>query len=197
MEQLFRRRLGEMLLEDGIVGGEDLEQALEYAKRTSTPLGRSLLNLDLVDQSTLAVYLERQLGESLVERGLLNHGQLEDVCKRAQKNEEPLGRVIARLGYADDEELAQIMAEDYGLPCLRLIHMNVHHGAARIVSREHALKTLFLPVDIADDVLTVATARPYDELTVMALEERTGLKAALIVVPERDLRAAIRYYLPE
>jgi hypothetical protein len=45
--------------------------------------------------------------------------------------------------------------------------------------------------------MTVATARPYDELTVKSLEERTGLKVALIVVPERDLRAAIRYYLPE
>jgi hypothetical protein len=197
VEQLFRRRLGEMLLEDGIIGGEGLEHALEYAKRTSTPLGRSLLSLELVDQSTLAAYLERQLGESLVERGLLNHSQLEDVCERARKNDEPLGSVIARRGYADDEELAQIMAEDYGLPCLRLIHMNVHRDAARIVTREHALKTLFLPVDIADEILTVATARPYDELTVKALEESTGLKATLIVVPERDLRAAIRYYLPD
>jgi hypothetical protein len=127
----------------------------------------------------------------------LNHSQLEDVCVRAMENDEPLGRVIARLGYADDEELAQIMAEDYGLPCLHLIHMNVHREAASIVSREQALKTLFLPVDLSDDVLTVATARPYDELTVKALEDGTGLKATLIVVPERDLRAAIRYYLPE
>jgi hypothetical protein len=45
--------------------------------------------------------------------------------------------------------------------------------------------------------MTVATARPYDELTVKSLEESSGLKVALIVVPERDLRAAIRYYLPE
>jgi mannitol/fructose-specific phosphotransferase system IIA component len=197
VEQLFRRRLGEMLLEDGIIGGEGLEHALEYAKRTSTPLGRSLLDLQLIDQSTLAAYLERQLGESLVERGILNHSQLADVCERAQTNGEPLGRVIARRGYADDEELAQIMAEDYGLPCLRLIHMNVRRDVARIVSREHALQTLFLPVDISDDVMTVATARPYDELTVKALEEGSGLKATLIVVPERDLRAAIRYYLPD
>jgi type IV pilus assembly protein PilB len=186
-----------MLLEDEIIGGEELEQALEFAKRTNTPLGRSLLNLELIDQSTLAAYLERQLGESLVERGLLNHSQLADVCEQAQMNDEPLGRVISRHGYADDEELAQIMAEDYGLPCLHLIHMNVHRDAARVLSRELALKALFLPVDISDDVMTVATARPYDELTVKSLEESTGLKVALIVVPERDLRAAIRYYLPE
>ncbi|MCU0613131.1 MAG: MSHA biogenesis protein MshE, partial [Candidatus Eisenbacteria bacterium] len=63
---LFRKRLGEMLLEDGVISGEDLESALECAKRRLVPVGRALLELGRVDEALLSIYLERQLGESLV-----------------------------------------------------------------------------------------------------------------------------------
>ncbi len=197
MQHLFRRRLGEMLLEDGIISGEGLEQALKYAKEKMTPLGRTLLDLGLVEESTLAVYLERQLGESLVERNILNHDQLEDVYSRSQANNEPLGRILVRLGYVDDDELAQIMAEDYGFTCMRIGHLKIDRNVAAIMSRKAALGTMFLPVDMTEGVLTVATARPYDEVTVKALEEGTGLKITLFVVPEKELRAAIRLHLLE
>jgi len=186
-----------MLLEDGIISGEGLERALKYAKETTTPLGRTLLDLGLVEESTLAVYLEKQLGESLVERNILNHDQLEDAYSKSQANDEPLGRMLVRLGYVDDDELAQIMAEDYGLTCMRIGHLKIDRNVAEIMSRKAALGTMFLPVDMTEGVLTVATARPYDEVTVKALEEGTGLKTTLFVVPERELRAAIRLHLLE
>ncbi len=194
---LFRRRLGEMLLEDEVISGEALEAALEHAKRRNVPFGRALLELGLVDEAVLSVYLEKQLGESLVERGLLNHAQLEQVAARAQASGEPLGRMVVRYGYVTDEDLAQIMAMDYGLPCLRLRQLRIDPAIARLLPPEIAMQTLFLPVDVAGDTLSVATARPYDEIMVRDLEETTGLNVELIVVPEQELRAAIRYYNPE
>jgi len=75
-QQLFRRRLGEMLLEDRRIDGDELLKALNYSEKNSIPLGRSLLALGLIDKEVLALYLEKQLGESLVERSIMNHAQL-------------------------------------------------------------------------------------------------------------------------
>jgi len=194
---LFRKRLGEMLLEDGVISGEDLESALEHAKKLLVPVGRALLELRLVDEALLSVYLERQLGESLVERGLLNHTQLEQVSAKAQALGEPLGRLVVRYGYVTDEDLAQIMAIDYGLPCLRLRQLKIDRTTVRLLPPELAMQTLFLPVDVSGNTLSVATARPYDEIMVRDLEASTGLNVELIVVPEQELRAAIRYYNPD
>lgn len=194
---LFRKRLGEMLLEDGVVSGEDLEVALEHAKRRLVPVGRALLELNLVDEALLSVYLERQLGEALVERGLLNHAQLDHLLSRAQALGEPLGRMVVRYGYLTDEDLAQVMAIDYGLPCLRLRQLKIDPAVAQLLPSELALQSLFLPVDLAGKTLSVATSRPYDEIMVRDLEKSTGFNVELIVVPEQELRAAIRYYNPD
>lgn len=196
-EQLFRRRLGEMLLEDGLIDGDGLLQALDYAERNRIPLGRSLLALGLIEKETLALYLEKQLGESLIERSMMNHAQLEDAFSRAQSSGTTFGQIIVRLGYIQDEELAQIIAEDYDLPCMHFHHLNVDPEVAGLISREQALNTLFLPVEKDGEVLTVATARPFDELTVSELEAISGLKVGLLVVPEHELSFGIRQYLPE
>ena len=194
---LFRKRLGEMLLEDRVISGENLEAALEHAKRHVVPIGRALLELNLVDEALLSVYLERQFGESLVERNLLNHAQLDVAQAKAQASGEPLGRILVRYGYVADEDLAQIMALDYGLPCLRLRQLKIDGATVRLLPPELALQTLFLPVDVSGNILSVATARPYDEIMVRDLEASTGLSVELIIVPEQELRAAIRYYNPE
>ena len=55
-----------MLLEDELIDGDGLLQALDYAEQNRIPVGRSLLALGLIDKETLDVYLEKQLGESLV-----------------------------------------------------------------------------------------------------------------------------------
>ncbi|MBN1426048.1 hypothetical protein JXA88_15975 [Candidatus Fermentibacteria bacterium] len=195
--RLFRKRLGEMLLEDGVISGEDLEAALEHSKQRLVPVGRALLELGRVDEALLSVYLEKQLGESLVERGLLNHEQLDRIVTRSQALTEPLGSMAVRFGYLTDEDLAQLMALDYGLPCLRLRQLKVDPDTARLLPPELALQALFLPIDITGDVLSVATARPYDEIMVRDLEESTGMSVSLVVVPEQELRAAIRHYNPE
>lgn len=186
-----------MLLEDGVISGSDLEAALEHSKHRLVPVGRALLELGRVEEALLSVYLEKQLGESLVERGLLNHDQLDRITARSQASGEPLGRMAVRYGYVSDEDLAQLMALDYGLPCLRLRQLKVNTDTARLLPQELALQTLFLPIDIAGSTLSVATARPYDEIMVRDLEESTGMSVSLIVVPEHELRAAIRHYSPE
>ena len=196
-QQLFRRRLGEMLLEDQLIDGNDLLQALDYAEQNRIPLGRSLLALGSIDKETLALYLEKQLGESLVERSMMNHAQLEDAFSRALSSGTTFGRIIVRLGYVQDEDLAEIIAEDYDLPCMHFHHLNVDPDVAAMISREQALNTLFLPVERDGDILTVATARPFDELTVSELEAVSGLKVGLLVVPERELTLGIRQYLPD
>jgi len=196
-QQLFRRRLGEMLLEDRRIDGDELLKALNYSEKNSIPLGRSLLALGLIDKEVLALYLEKQLGESLVERSIMNHAQLEDAFSRAQSSGITFGQIIVRLGYLTDENLAELIAEDYDLPCIHFRNLNVDKAVAGLISREQALKTLFLPVEKDGEVLTVATARPFDELAVSELEAISGLKIGLLVVPEHELSFGIRQYLTE
>src|SRR5256886_5659174 len=57
-----RRRLGELLLAEGVVTPDQLNRALEIHRATGERLGQGLLDMGVVDQERLARHLGRQIG---------------------------------------------------------------------------------------------------------------------------------------
>ena len=61
-----RRRLGELLLAEGVVTPDQLNRALEIHRATGERLGQVLLDMGVVDQERLARHLGRQIGAEFV-----------------------------------------------------------------------------------------------------------------------------------
>ena len=55
-------RIGELLIQQGVLTHEDLHRALEEQRRTGEKLGVTLIRLGLVDETTLIKSLAKQLG---------------------------------------------------------------------------------------------------------------------------------------
>lgn len=53
-------RLGELLVADGLINREQLAHALDQQQRQGGLLGVILLQLEIIDQNTLATYLAKQ-----------------------------------------------------------------------------------------------------------------------------------------
>lgn len=53
-QRSFRRRIGEILVSDGIVGQDQVDEALAIQKRTHEPLGVILLDMGAVSESDIA-----------------------------------------------------------------------------------------------------------------------------------------------
>jgi type IV pilus assembly protein PilB len=64
-----RRPLGELLLEEGLISSDELEQALEIQRSTGKRLGRVLLDMDAVGQEQLGTVLSEQMGLEFVRLG--------------------------------------------------------------------------------------------------------------------------------
>ncbi len=67
MNKRNRKRLGDLLLEGGLISKEQLDEALEIQKKTGEKLGQILLNHDYVTQQDIIKVLEFQLGIPHVE----------------------------------------------------------------------------------------------------------------------------------
>ena len=61
-----RRPLGELLLEEGLINAEQLEQALEIQRSTGKRIGRVLLDMGAVAQEQLGMMLGQQMGLEFV-----------------------------------------------------------------------------------------------------------------------------------
>ena len=65
------RRIDELLLERGLITGEQLEEARAQAAERGRPLGRVLIELGHIDEAELVSILAEQLGLEFVELGEL------------------------------------------------------------------------------------------------------------------------------
>ncbi|MGB9893305.1 MAG: hypothetical protein ACPLRA_02750, partial [Candidatus Saccharicenans sp.] len=76
------RRLGELLLRDGVIAQEQLAAALRKQKRTGETLGEILVAEGLVDEQRRLELKERR------EREELERKRLEEVLKKEEKEKE-------------------------------------------------------------------------------------------------------------
>ena len=71
------RRLGQRLVQAGLVNTEQLRQALQQQKETKKPIGQQLIDLGVIDADTLKGFLEAQSADDLHTLFTWNHGTFE------------------------------------------------------------------------------------------------------------------------
>lgn len=62
MSRFVRKRIGELLLEQGIISHEQLEKALEHQQRAGLRLGEALLDLNFVGEHDIVMAVSIQYG---------------------------------------------------------------------------------------------------------------------------------------
>ena len=65
-------RIGELLIQKGIISDTQLQEALEHQKQTGLKLGRTLVELDFIDESRFLAFLSEQLEIPYVDLKLHN-----------------------------------------------------------------------------------------------------------------------------
>lgn len=98
-----RPRLGELLLQKGLVSEEELAEGLRLHEETGRPLGEvftdvlGVVSLAAVRDLLLLQRTWRPLGEMLLERALLTEAQLLEALDEQERSGRPLGEVVRDL----------------------------------------------------------------------------------------------------
>ena len=136
----------------------------------------------------------QQLGDVLVEDGVITAEQLDAAVQEQRRVGRPLGRVLVDLDVLTDAQLAAALARQLGL---RLVDLSDHpvdvSAVARVpdvVCRRH----LVLPIGYEDDKLVVAMADPGNVFAVDDIRALTGLEVKPVVAGRLDVLGAIDRY---
>lgn len=128
MQSLFRRTIGQILVDGKFVSRRALGRALEEQKQTKELLGEVLVRLGLVkaadikpplliqghlnnieDAVKLAAGERKLLGALLVQSGHINNSQLDEAIAEQKRTGEKLGEVLIRLGLLTDLQLKALL----------------------------------------------------------------------------------------
>ena len=136
-----------------------------------------------------------KLGEMLLKANLITQEQLDEALQSQQTNGEKLGFNLVKLGYIKEDEITQLLSEQYGVPSINLRHFEIDESVINLIPSEVAQKYLVLPVNRTGATLTISMADPTNVFAMDDIKFMTGYNVEPVVSSELALRDAIdKYY---
>ncbi len=134
------------------------------------------------------------LGRLLVDAGFLTRPQLDECLAEGSKTGERIGEVVVRRGLASEDDVARLLAEQWGLEYVERSAIWFDGNALGKLSREDAQRWEALPTRIEGGHVVVAVAEPTEQ-RITAVRDLIGEETVLIVVPKSALDAGLRSQL--
>lgn len=134
----------------------------QATRPTAAPLGRKKL-----------------LGQGLIERGIINEGQLDEGLKVQARTKELLGAALLKLGYVTQEDIAETIAGIYCLEYIDLEASDIESNAAKYISQPLALRYNTVPMKTENGTLHVACDVPLSPQVMGNLQRLTGMQLTL------------------
>lgn len=103
-----------------------------------------------------------QLGNLLVQRGLVSKDEFRECVRLKQRTGQCLAQILLERDIVSEERLASTLSDHFGVPFMRVGDHDIPKEVLYEIPESLALKYLMLPVSITDNVLTLAMADPFD-----------------------------------
>ena len=136
----------------------------------------------------------KQLGDILLEGGLVSPDQLTGAVEQQQRLGRSLGRVLVDLGVLTEGQLVAALAQQIGLTFVDLSDYPVDGSAVTRVSDVVCRRHTALPIGYDEGKLVVAMADPANVFALDDIRSLTGMDLKPVVATKPDLLAAINRY---
>ncbi|HYO18972.1 MAG TPA: ATPase, T2SS/T4P/T4SS family, partial [Dermatophilaceae bacterium] len=133
----------------------------------------------------------KQLGDILVEGGLVTPTQLTTAFEEHQRLGRSLGRVLVDQGVVTEGQLVAALATQIGMRFVDLSDLVVDYSAAMLISGELARSWMMIPFAFDEGKLLVATADPANVIALDDVRMRTQLDIKPCLATPADIAAAI------
>ncbi len=137
----------------------------------------------------------KQLGELLLDQGIISQSQLDQALSVQHGKGGLIGEILVELGYVKEDDIAQSLTAQYGFPYLTLKNYDVSPEITNIIPSSLARKYLLVPVDKIGSNLTLAMSNPLNVQAIDDVELLSGCSVQTFVSTSSDIKIAIdKYY---
>jgi type IV pilus assembly protein PilB len=133
----------------------------------------------------------KQLGEALLEEGLISIENLEEAVGEQRRLGRPLGRILIDKGFVTESNLIAMLAKRLGLEFVDLTEYQIDPSASALIPESLARRYKALPVGFDNDKIVVAMSDPSNVLALDDIRTLTGREVAPVVATATDIVAAI------
>ena len=136
----------------------------------------------------------KQLGEILLDEGLVTEAQLLAALDEQGTRNSSLGRTLVELGYLSEGQLVKALAEQVGMQFVDLDDFAVDRAAVSMVPASLCRRYTVLPIALQNGDLVLATADPGNVVAVDDVRTMSGMTVTAVVATyDNVLRAIDRF----
>jgi len=138
---------------------------------------------------------KKQLGELLIERGVITHDQLNQALEHWKENGGLIGEVLIQFKFASEKDIAQAVTSQYGFPYLPLANYEIDPEVIGAVSQDICCRHCLIPIDKIGKSLTLAMSNPLNYQASEDVEKESGCSVQVFVSTTTEITQAIdKYY---
>jgi len=136
-----------------------------------------------------------RLGDILIERGKINSDQLKIALIEQKQENQPLGKILIRLGFVSEDTIREALSETIGEASVDLSTVVPQSEAIALISKDVARRYHMLPISF-DEKAQVLTLAMSDTFNLIALDQTTALlggniQLAPLLAGDAEIEAAI------
>ena len=139
-----------------------------------------------------------RIGEILHRAGLVTLEQLDDALEaQSGKPSKRLGNILVEKGYAGEDVIARVLANQLGFPFVNLHHEHIEEEAVKMVGRRIASMHHCIPIRATEEEIVLALSNPLDLIAVDDVELTTSRRVIPMVATASDIGKALRKFFGE
>ena len=138
--------------------------------------------------------ITKQLGELLLEKGIINQAQLDKALTIQKEKGGLIGQIFVMLGYVKEEEIAQVLTVQYGFPYLPLESYEISADMIKLIPENVAKQYNLIAIDKIGNLLTISMSNPLNIHAAEDIEMLSGCKVQVFISTMTDITNAIKKY---
>ena len=133
---------------------------------------------------------EKQLGDILVEQGVISPLQLDEALQRQRLTGDMLGRVLVTMGLCEEQDIIESLGVQSGMERVDLPKLKISEEVIHTISADVARFYSVIPIRKTGDRLIVAMADPLNLQVLDDLQQITGMEIQGAVSNQLDVSNA-------
>jgi type IV pilus assembly protein PilB len=135
----------------------------------------------------------KPIGQRLLEAGLINELQLDLGLREQKRQGKMLGEVLVDLGFVNPEVLTGTLAAENKTEVVDALSITIDPEVLSLISYEDSKKYKVIPLDLSDQILTVAFADAFNVVAIDVIERQTKKTVRVVTAPESNILEAIEH----
>lgn len=169
------KTLGQILVEKGIIGRDQLDQALRIkSEQPGKYLGEILFEMGVSQEKiNRALYYSNKrktIGEILVDQKLVTREQLDEALSKQKKIKEkwghtrPLGLLLIELGYINSRGYLTALSKHFNMPILSMKDYQPNPQLQKVIGERYAMERKIIVLENSAKTIKLVLAEPSTQI---------------------------------